>query len=134
MLSREEYVKAARLELGTKFHHQGRLPGVGLDCVGLVVVTCKQCGIPLRDFGAYRRIPDGVTLMREIAAQLDRVDDMQPADVICFRMGAHPRHVAIATDYGIIHTNGIIGKVVEHGFDEYWKSRAMAVFRFRGVF
>ncbi len=28
-------IAAARTCLGTPFHHQGRAPGVGLDCIGL---------------------------------------------------------------------------------------------------
>ena len=37
-------IAAARACLGTPFHHQGRMPGVGLDCIGLVIVALARCG------------------------------------------------------------------------------------------
>ena len=35
--TRTDVVAAAREWLGTPFHHQARLRGVGVDCVGLVI-------------------------------------------------------------------------------------------------
>ncbi len=43
-MKREDFVRVARSYIGTPFHHQGRLPGVGLDCAGVIVCALAECG------------------------------------------------------------------------------------------
>lgn len=40
---RSDFLLATRALLGTSFQHQGRVPGVGLDCAGLVVCALTSC-------------------------------------------------------------------------------------------
>ncbi len=56
-------------------------------------------------------------------------------DVVVMFMTSSRRaqHVAIVTEHGVIHTDASIGKVVEHGFEEPWKSRLLGYRRFPGV-
>ena len=41
-------IAAARACIGTPFHHQGRRPGAGLDCIGLIVIALRAAGFPCR--------------------------------------------------------------------------------------
>jgi len=34
-------IEAARRCIGTPFHHQGRASGIGLDCIGLIVIALR---------------------------------------------------------------------------------------------
>ena len=63
---------AAALEcMGTPFLHQGRVPGVGMDCAGVLVHCFKRLGLPHQDERGYPRTPfDG---------QLERILDSQPS-------------------------------------------------------
>ena len=45
MASDQKIVAAARACIGTPFRPQGRLPGVGLDCIGLAAWAVRAVGI-----------------------------------------------------------------------------------------
>lgn len=101
-------VETARSLIGTKFHHQGRVPGVGLDCAGVLIVTAWITGKKPRSFDVtgYPRIPDGVTLQRLCDENLDRVWELQPGDIALIRWqksDAPAQHLGIVGD----HPNGL---------------------------
>jgi hypothetical protein len=50
MLSGNTFIAQARTWIGTPFHHQGRLKGVGCDCLGLIVGVAEDSS---RIFLAY---------------------------------------------------------------------------------
>ncbi len=135
MTLREQIVRQARSYLGTRFHHQGRLRGVGIDCVGVLVCVAKDLGIECGDCRAYSMRPDGKTLQREMAAHCVpiKLDEAGLGDILVFRYDAYPCHVGIKTDKGVIHTYRGCGSVVEHGLREPWLSRLCGAYRFKGV-
>lgn len=47
----------ARSYIGTPFRHQGRRPGRGLDCAGVVVCALRALGRRVDDTRNYRRTP-----------------------------------------------------------------------------
>jgi NlpC/P60 family putative phage cell wall peptidase len=132
----DEIVREARSYLGTPFRHQGRLRGVGVDCVGLVVGVGGALGLLDHDNATYPRQPDGETLLAELRGHLDEVPlaDASLGDVLVFwflRRRRWPQHVGIASACGIIHTHAHVGRVVEHGLDGAWRARLCHAFRFR---
>jgi cell wall-associated NlpC family hydrolase len=135
MITGQTIVDAARTMLGVPFHHQGRNRTAGLDCIGLLVEAANLAGIKLRDVVAYTRRPFDGRLMRELTSQLDEIplDEAKVGDVVAVALAnKEPHHVVLLTDYGIIHTDAHVSKVVETGFGAM-KRRARAAFRFRGV-
>ena len=50
MTSRADVVAAALAWTDTPFHHQARLKGVGVDCVGLVIGVARELGLIAPDF------------------------------------------------------------------------------------
>ena len=42
---RAEFIAAARSYLRTPYGHQGRMPGVLLDCVGVPICAARQVGL-----------------------------------------------------------------------------------------
>lgn len=125
-------IQAARDCLGTPFHHQGRRPKVGLDCIGLIVIACAAIGLPVRDKLDYGRRPDGQALIAALQAHgAERVDDIDPADVLVFRYDQQPQHVALATEEGrMIHSFAPAGRVVETDLGAYWRRRLVGIYRF----
>lgn len=137
---------AARECLGTRFRHQGRVPGVGLDCVGLVAVVGHRLGLMTHDATDYAAMPDEAALRSHIdAAGFTPVTDARPGDVALMRLTRAAQHVAILTagagghshGAGLIHAWMQAGRVVEHGLDASWRARIVDVYRFplcrRGV-
>lgn len=128
----DHLIAAARACLGTPFHHQGRTPGVGLDCIGLVVIALRAIGIPVQDRSDYAPRPDGVSLIAALEAHgAQKVEQIKAGDILVFRYENRPQHVAMATDEGhLIHAFAPAGSVVETSLGAYWRRRLVAVYRF----
>ena len=137
-------ITQARTWLGTPYHHQARLKGVGCDCLGLVVgvagelgLTCSD-GTPLISFDetTYSRQPDGARLTAMLQSVLNEVPvgDAAPGDLVLFSIEGNPQHVGLLTDYeglGVIHCYAPSRKVVEHRLDNKWQQRIVKVFRWQ---
>jgi cell wall-associated NlpC family hydrolase len=132
-------VQAARSYLGTPFHHQARLKGLGVDCVGLVICVARALSIvaPGFDVGGYQREPDGHSLLRHLSERLLPVAraDMAPGDVVCVAFDNHPDHVGFLGDYpggglSIIHASSKHGRVVETRLMFTPDMRFVSAFRF----
>lgn len=136
-MSAAQIVAAARACLGTPFHHQGRQPGVGIDCAGLVIVAARAAGFDPVDLPGYGRRPHGGALESAIAIQpgLDAapIDDLADGDVLLMRFKTEPQHLAIYAEGGIIHAYESVGRVVEHRLDESWRARIVSAHRFVGA-
>jgi cell wall-associated NlpC family hydrolase len=103
MTTRAEFIATVRSYIGTPYHHQGRLPGVGMDCPGPLILAARAHGIVAPDFDvtSYSREPDGHTLKRLLDDNLEPIpfDDAEPGDVLLGRFnGGRPRHIGILTD------------------------------------
>lgn len=121
--------------MGVKFVHRGRIPVLGLDCIGLVLYAIREGGwVPsanstLRE--DYARWPEGEELSRAIALEMYSIsyEELQPGDVVTMAwegMDDYPRHVAMITQTNpnyIIHTHWLTKRVAEHRIDQTWKSR-----------
>lgn len=132
-----DIVSAARAELGTSFRHQGRLPGIALDCAGLFVVVCNSLGHHVQDEKGYGRNPWKGLLEQCIGRQpfLAKVpvSEMQEGDVLLMRFTGEPQHIAIHAGDTIIHSYQHVGRVVEHRFADVWRARVVHAYRFEGV-
>lgn len=135
MAIRKQIINEARKYLGTPFHHQGRVKGSGVDCIGLVTGVAKILGLSDYDNTVYSRHPDGAMLMGELEKHLEQIpiENAVPGDILVFRIRKYPQHLALMTDVGMIHTNQKIGRVVENHLDARWKKRIYAAFKFPGV-
>lgn len=133
-------VETARSYEGTRWQHQGRIKGVGIDCIGLVVETLRELGLTGENPSNYGRTPDGVAMRQRLNQHLTPVpfSNRQEGDIILFRFTEAPQHVAFLTTMadgreGIIHAFAGARKVVEHGFDDVWKARVVQCFRVPAV-
>lgn len=135
MSIRDAIVAAARSYLGCRYQHQGRVR-TGIDCAGLIIAVAHDVGLPAEDMAGYARIPDGKALRRHLDSQAAPVAyaDRQPGDILllAFDRGL-PQHLAITTDYGMIHAYAGARKVVEHRIDEMWAARILGAYRYPGV-
>ena len=124
-----DLVTAARGWIGTPFRHQGRNK-LGIDCLGLLLVAAKDCGVALDDLKGYPRTPDGHTLRAECEKQLIKKigKDLREGDILLMSFGRYPQHIAIKTDIGIIHAFQESGRVVEHNIDQKWLNRIKEVY------
>jgi cell wall-associated NlpC family hydrolase len=131
-----DIVRIARTYLGTPFRHQGRVPGRGLDCAGVIVCAARAAGLPAYDVAAYGRLPTGDSLAHHLASAGCReigVSEVRSGDAYLMRFETDPQHLALVTDLGILHAYAEIGRVVEHRLDVVWRRRIVAAYRLPGI-
>lgn len=141
MLTRDQIVAEARTWIDTPFHHQGRLKGVGVDCVGVIVEVAHALGISSYDTLDYAPNPNPQAMRAELEAHLDRIDfaAAQPGDILWFRIELDPQHLGILTVAGsepwmvhAFHRRGV-DRVIEQRVPDWWRRRVVGCYRYRGV-
>lgn len=141
-LERAAIVEAARNWIGTPYHHQASLRGVGCDCLGLVRGVWRDLRGPEPEVPPPYT-PDGSEglgseMLAEAALRhLSPVapGKQRPGDVLLFRWRSHlpARHCAIlATVDRIIHAHDG-AQVAEVAFTGWWRRHLSHVFSFPGV-
>ncbi len=124
-------ITAARGCLDTPFHHQGRQPGIGLDCIGLIVMSLRAVNITVHDRTDYGQRPDGTSLIAALLAHgAEKTESLAAGDILVFRYDGQPQHVALATSATtMIHSFAPAGRVVETLIGPYWQRRLSGVYR-----
>jgi len=132
-------VKAARRWIGTPYHDQASVRGVGCDCLGLLrgvwrdVVGPEPMPVPpySRDWGETGPVEVLAQAARVAMQELD-VSEARTGDVILFRMraGAIAKHVGILSGQSrFIHAYERTG-VIEEYLTPTWQRRIAFAFRF----
>jgi NlpC/P60 family putative phage cell wall peptidase len=134
MIPTSQVVSQAQTWLGTPWHHQARLKGVGVDCIGLLVGVCKELNISVQDYQEYARFPDGYHLAKELDRQLiKKFTQPMPGDIMLFRISRMPQHIAICSPLGLIHAHQGVMQVVETAMPKYWDTHILGVYQLPGV-
>ncbi len=134
-----QVVASARSWIGTPYHHQASVKGVGADCLGLVrgvyreVMGREPERAPpyTRDWGET----DGEETLLKAARRHFRevsLNSPQPGDLIVFRVrpGTIAKHAALLVSPAtIVHAmEGTLA--AEVAFSCWWRRRVAGVFRF----
>lgn len=133
-------VAAARSMVDTPYQHQACLPGVGLDCAQLCVavgIACGLFGMPPANERRYGRIPRPDEMQRLLSRYADPIAaaDAGPGDMVWIQWHDElPMHLGILTHNdtgpGIVHATAVIGRVVEHDFEQL-RARAHSYWRYK---
>ncbi|WP_428493729.1 C40 family peptidase [Rhodopila sp.] len=124
--TRAAIVAEARTWVGTKYHVLGQLKRVGVDCMTLVVLVAKACGL-LGDFEIKYYSPQ-FNLHRSTETYLDgvlkycrEVETPQPGDIVLWKFGRCYSHGAIVVDWPtVIHAHVKQGVVMENVEQAGW--------------
>lgn len=114
-------VAAVRAAVGTRFRPQGRVPGVGLDCVGVALLAARTTGIEVcAEPYALGGDHDGriETVLDAIACR--PVEVAVPGDLLLLAPTPRQRHLAVVTPAGVVHAHAGLGRVVEGPLDPAW--------------
>lgn len=141
MTTGADVVAAARAELDTPWMHQARLPGVAVDCAGLVIVVAKRLGLVAGDWDIadYGRLPDG-TLLQRCDEHMQRITSLELGAVLVVAITDQPQHLGIVGDYrhggwSLIHaaSNARPGRVIETRLMFHRSQKLQAAYRLPGV-
>lgn len=134
MIDPNQIISLARATLGTAYQHQGRILGVGFDCIGVAIYIADQLGLSYVDMPAYGATPHKGLLQRMVEAQpcLERINASEPGCLFVMEfMKGHPQHIAIFTGDTVIHCASNTGRVVEHRLDADTQRQIVATYRFK---
>jgi cell wall-associated NlpC family hydrolase len=141
-------VNAARAWVGTPFHHQGRVKGIGCDCLGLIMGVAHELEIPSRQGGKltdydssdYHFIHDSRLLLaglnQHLALKGSDPEEIEAGDILLIRFDSIMMHLGIATYHettqalAIIHSLLQARKVVEQIVPEEYFAKVVGVYRF----
>lgn len=111
---RDQIAAEARTWLGTKYHHKGRIKGVGVDCGGLIYETYKKVlGIPAEpfpsdypeDWGLHKE--DNELYLNFIMPYVKPTMDLKIGDLVIFKFGRAFAHGTMYIGGGkVIHSYG----------------------------
>ena len=132
-------VKATRRWIGTPYHDQASVRGVGCDCLGLLrgvwreVVGPEPMPVPpySHDWGESGPVEVLAEAARAAMQELE-VSEARTGDVVLFRMraGAIAKHVGIlSSKTTFIHAYERTGVIEEH-LTPAWQRRIAFAFRF----
>ncbi|MDB5592167.1 NlpC/P60 family protein [Enterovirga sp.] len=141
-MTRDRIAEAARGWIGTPYHHQASLRGVGCDCLGLLRgvwrdVIGPEPELPPAYSPDWAEASGRESLLEAAARHLQPVEARAagPGDVLLFRWrdGSPAKHCAILTEAGrMVHAHDGAA-VCEVALSPWWARRVAGVFRFPGV-
>jgi cell wall-associated NlpC family hydrolase len=130
-------IAAARAYLGVPWVHQG-VSAAGVDCLGLVVATARDLGVPTPPLPPYGREPDILALRAGLGNWLHKAStrEPEPGDVLLFHDRRYPGHLGLMSEAGrFIHAwnTPSVRRVCEVTLNGVWRDRldpAGGVYRF----
>ncbi|QDU67719.1 NlpC/P60 family protein [Engelhardtia mirabilis] len=124
--------EAALGYIGTPFHHQGRVPGVGLDCAGIALAAYAAQGVELPTIDAYPSDPPPELLRTWLEQLATEVDGPEVGGLVLLRVGgplAGARHLGLFVDGGrFVHVMRDF-KVQTQVLDPKWLRRVDSYWR-----
>lgn len=138
-IQRADVVAAARAWIGTPYHHQASVRGIGADCLGLVRgvwrdVYRSDVPVPAAYTRDWAEASQRETMLEGARQYLIGIDKSKLAagDVVVFRLrpGMVAKHAAIvATEATMIHAmEGVAA--CEVALSPWWRRRIAGAFRF----
>jgi NlpC/P60 family putative phage cell wall peptidase len=117
-LQREQVIGEARSWIGTKFHNNQRLKGVGCDCLGLIVSVMETVGV-VRDVPIPNYSPQFMAHSSEelyVSAVLDYCDEVEMpemGDLAFFKFGRCYSHAGLVVSWPHEMIHSYCGRGVE---------------------
>lgn len=138
-MTRAQIVAATRRWIGTPYHHQASLRGIGCDCLGLVRGVWREClgsepevTPPYSPDWAEQRGEE--TLLNAASRHFIRGTNDQHGSVLLFRWKADgpAKHIGISVGDGrFVHAYDAAGRAVEGMMAPIWSRRLVATFEFQ---
>ena len=136
---RDLVVKEALSWIGTPYHHQAMIKGVGVDCALILIGIFENCGlipknsIEIPEYNVQWHLHRGEErYIKTISKYLKPTQDPKKGDVALFKFGRLVSHSAIIVDYPmVLHAAAEVGVTIDdmtngglqsrfHSFYTYW--------------
>jgi cell wall-associated NlpC family hydrolase len=134
----------AKKLIGTPYIHQGRLPGIACDCLGVPVLVGQHLGLfddhPNKEHilqTNYPRMPNG--LLKQQVEFVCKPILLQAGALLLFVISYEEQHCGIVSNmaggYGLIHAYDLIrpARVVEEALADHWIDKVTGCYGLPGV-
>lgn len=135
-----EAVAEAMTWLGTPYHHQGRIKGVGVDCGTLICEVYEKVGliphiiIPLDHPLDWHLHQSEEFYLKQVQKWCYEVEEPQPGDIALYHFGKCISHGAIVVEWPmIIHANLKCGAILQDGTKGSLACHLAGFFRLKGL-
>lgn len=138
----QRIVEEAETWIGTRFQHQGRIKGLGVDCVNFITEVARDAGVKDLEIPQdYKPHEDGAVMLKLLNEHMSLVptEEMQKGDVLALcdealQMPDVPRHLVFVQEITpkttfIIHASQY--GVRRHRMNLHWHSRVHSVWRIK---
>lgn len=147
MTKHQQIVEITRSWIGTPYHHQESVKGQGCDCLGLLRGVWREFygdenPEPMPNYSPSwgdHRVDDPLMMVAKKyfkeQSKPKRAGDLREGDVLLFRMrrGMAVKHCSIVSGpEKMIHAYSL-HEVREDDITDWWISKLVGVFRFKGV-
>lgn len=139
--TRTNIVNFARKQIDTPWHHQGRVAGVALDCLGLVLISYKSVGIELKSQDGYAKFPPTEILKKMLEEQFTKIHEskVKEGDLVLISILGAPIHFGIISQISSMNITHIIhayqaspiSKTVETIVNDTWRRRFVGFYTMR---
>lgn len=124
--------------VGTPFHHQGRLKGIGVDCAGVIVCIGRKFGVDagFKDDLDYGKSPDSKEMLYNLRTYMTPIEiaDALIGDVLNFAPINGSQHLGILmTDGDVIHASEPDGKVIRQNLSGWLGTKRIGAYRYKGL-
>lgn len=139
----QRIVEEAETWIGTRFQHQGRIKGLGVDCVNFITEVARDAGVKDLEIPLdYKPHEDGTIMLRLLREHMSLIptEEMQKGDVLALCDEALqtpdvPRHLVFVQEVTpkttfVIHASQ--HGVRRHRIDAAWKRRIHSCWRLTG--
>ena len=126
--------------VGTPYHHQARVKGVGVDCAQLVAGVAENVFPRLKPINSpvysiewhmHNREEMMCQIIESFKCERKEIADRIPGDILTFKFGRTQSHMGILVNDGqFIHARMDIGKVVLNQLSGDWLERLGRVYKF----
>ena len=137
-LDKTKVIEEALTWLGTPYHHQARVKGVGTDCAQLVAGVAEVVGVLSKGLGITGYSPEWhlhnseekmLGMLEEFGCT--EAESLEPGDIICFKFGKVCSHLGIYLGQEqFIHARIDQGKVVINSLSGDWLKRHTKTYSF----
>ena len=144
MSTSAKIIEAALSWVGTPYHHQQRLKGVGVDCAHLVAGVAIDAGLlspdvilPM-DYSPQWNLHNEEQMLLGHLEQFgcQQKDTAAPGDIICFTIGRAVGHLGILiSETQYVHAQNMVKpyQVTVNTLSDKWSRRHTHTYSFPGV-
>lgn len=126
--------------VGTPYHHQARVKGIGTDCAQLVAGVAENVFPRLKpintevysvEWHMHNREEKMCNIIESFGCKRRELEEREPGDILTFQFGRVQSHMGILiNDNQFIHARLDVGKVVINQLSGDWLERLGRVYKF----